>query len=43
MPEAIEITGGDYEHTLGLARICDGIDIRYATAPLRDVFFRMLT
>jgi 4,5-dihydroxyphthalate decarboxylase len=43
VPEAIEITGGDYEHTLGLARICDGIDIRYATAPLRDVFFRMLT
>ncbi len=43
MPDAIELTGGDYEHTLGLAGIRDGIDIRYATAPLRDVFLRMLT
>ncbi len=43
MPEAIELTGGDYEHTLGLAGIRDGIDIRYKTAPLRDVFLRMLT
>ena len=43
MPEAIELTGGDYEHTLGLAGIRDGIDIRYMTAPLRDVFLRMLT
>lgn len=43
MPEAIELTGGDYEHTLGLAGIRDGIDIRYTTAPLRDVFLRMLT
>ena len=43
MPEAIEVTGGDYEHTLGLAGIRDGIDIRYATAPLREVFVRMLT
>jgi 4,5-dihydroxyphthalate decarboxylase len=43
VPEAIELTGGDYEHTLGLAGIHDGIDIRYTTAPLRDVFLRMLT
>jgi 4,5-dihydroxyphthalate decarboxylase len=43
VPEAIELTGGDYEHTLGLAGIRDGIDIRYTTAPLRDVFLRMLT
>lgn len=43
MPEAIELTGGDYEHTLGLAGIRDGIDIRYKTAPLRDVFLRMVT
>jgi len=43
VPEAIELTGGDYEHTLGLAGIRDGIDIRYMTAPLRDVFLRMLT
>jgi 4,5-dihydroxyphthalate decarboxylase len=43
VPEAIELTGGDYEHTLGLAGIRDGIDIRYKTAPLRDVFLRMVT
>ena len=43
MPEAIEVTGGDYEHTLDLAGIHDGIDIRYRTAPLRDVFLKMLT
>lgn len=43
MPEAIDVAGGDYEHTLGLAGIRDGIDIRYTTAPLRDVFLRMLT
>jgi 4,5-dihydroxyphthalate decarboxylase len=43
VPEVIEVTGGDYEHTLGLAGVRDGIDIRYATAPLRDVFLRMLT
>jgi len=43
VPETIEVTGGDYEHTLGLAGIRDGIEIRYATAPLRDVFLRMLT
>jgi 4,5-dihydroxyphthalate decarboxylase len=41
--EAIEVTGGDYEHTLGLAGIHDKIDIRYTTAPLREVFLRMLT
>lgn len=43
MAQAVEVTGGDYEHTLGLARIRDGIDIRYATAPLREVFLRMFT
>lgn len=42
MPGAIEVTGGDYEHTLGLARTRDGIDIRYTTAPLREVFVKML-
>jgi 4,5-dihydroxyphthalate decarboxylase len=40
--QAIEVTGGDYEHTLGLAGIRDGIDIRYTTAPLREVFVKML-
>jgi 4,5-dihydroxyphthalate decarboxylase len=43
VPEAIEVTGGDYEHTLGLAGIRDGIDIRYTTAPLHSVFLRMVT
>lgn len=43
MPAAIEVTGGDYEHTLELACNQDGIDIRYATAPLREVFIKMLT
>jgi len=43
MAEAIEVTGGDYEHTLGVAGVHDGIDIRYVTAALRDVFLRMLT
>ena len=42
MPGAIEVTGGDYEHTLGLAGIRDGIDIRYTPAPLREVFVKML-
>ena len=42
MAQAIEVTGGDYEHTLGLAGIRDGIDIRYTTAPLREVFVKML-
>lgn len=42
MPGAIEVTGGDYEHTLGLAGIRDGIDIRYRTALLREVFVKML-
>ena len=42
MPRAIEVTGGDYEHTLGLAGIRDGIDIRYTTALLREVFIKML-
>ena len=42
MPSAIEVTGGDYEHTLGLAGIWDGIDIRYTTALLREVFIKML-
>ena len=42
MPRAIEVTGGDYEHTLGLAGIRDGIDIRYTTALLREVFVKML-
>jgi 4,5-dihydroxyphthalate decarboxylase len=39
----VEITGGDYEHTLGLAGVRDDIDIRYATAPLREVFVNMLS
>jgi 4,5-dihydroxyphthalate decarboxylase len=43
VPDTVEVTGGDYEHTLGLAGIRNGIDIRYTTAPLRDVFVRMLT
>jgi hypothetical protein len=43
VPETIEVTGGDYEHTLGLAGVRDGIDIRYTTAPLHDVFLRMVT
>jgi 4,5-dihydroxyphthalate decarboxylase len=43
VPETVEVTGGDYEHTLGLAGLRDGIDIRYRTAPMRDVFLRMLT
>lgn len=43
MSEAIEVTGGDYEHTLCLAGVRDGIDLRYTTAPLRDVFLKMLT
>jgi hypothetical protein len=34
MAEAIEVTGGDYEHTLGVAGVHDGIDIRYVTAAL---------
>lgn len=42
MPEAIEVIGGDYEHTLGLGGIRDGIDIRYTTALLREVFGKML-
>jgi 4,5-dihydroxyphthalate decarboxylase len=42
VPRAIEVTGGDYEHTLGLAGIRDGIDIRYKTALLREVFVKML-
>lgn len=42
MPGVVEITGGDYEHTLGLAGVRDDIDIRYATAPLREVFVNML-
>lgn len=42
MPAAIEVTGGDYEHTLGLAGVQSGIDIRYTTAPLREVFVKML-
>ena len=42
MPETVEVTGGDYEHTLDLAGIRGGIDIRYTTAPLREVFVRML-
>ena len=43
MTDTVEVTGGDYEHTLALAGVRDGIDIRYTTAPLRDVFVRMLT
>jgi 4,5-dihydroxyphthalate decarboxylase len=43
VPEVIELIGGDYEHTLGLAGIRDGIDIRYTTAPLHNVFLRMVT
>jgi len=43
VPEAVEVTGGDYEHTLALAGVRHGIDIRYRTAPMRDVFLRMLT
>lgn len=42
MPDVVQVTGGDYEHTLGLAGTRRGIDIRYETAPLRDVFMRML-
>lgn len=42
MPETVEVTGGDYEHTLELAGIQGGVDIRYHTAPLREVFVRML-
>ncbi len=42
MPAAIEVIGGDYEHTLALSGIRDGIDIRYTTALLRDVFVKML-
>ncbi len=42
MSESIEVTGGDYEHTLGLAGVRDGIDIRYTTAPLREVFVKMI-
>lgn len=43
MPQAIEVIGGDYEHTLGLVGIHDGIDVRYTTAPLHGVFLRMVT
>jgi 4,5-dihydroxyphthalate decarboxylase len=42
VPAAIEVTGGDYEHTLALAGIWNDIDIRYTIAPLRDVFVKML-
>ncbi|HKS84941.1 MAG TPA: hypothetical protein VJR71_05655 [Pseudolabrys sp.] len=42
MYDSVEVTGGDYEHTLGLSGVRQGIDIRYVTAPLRDVFMKML-
>jgi 4,5-dihydroxyphthalate decarboxylase len=43
MPARVELIGGDYEHALGLAGVRHGVEISYTTAPLSDVFYRMLT
>ena len=42
MTATIEVTGGDYEHTLGVTGVRNGINIRYVTAPLNSVFIKML-
>ena len=39
----IELYGGDYEHTLELAGQSGGFDIRYNTAPVVEIFEKMLT
>jgi 4,5-dihydroxyphthalate decarboxylase len=37
-----EIYGGDYEHTLSVAGSYDGIDLRYRTMRVQDIFSGML-
>jgi 4,5-dihydroxyphthalate decarboxylase len=39
----IDLYGGDYEHTLELAGQSGGFDIRYNTAPVVEIFEKMLT
>src|SRR5262245_33480617 len=38
----IVISGGDYEHTLGIAGVYSGIRLTYETPPIREVFAGML-
>lgn len=42
MTDAVDVVGGDYEHTLGISGIRRNIEIRYSTATLAPVFFKML-
>ena len=42
MTDCANIVGGDYEHTLGVGGVWRNIEIRYRTATLAPVFFKML-
>src|SRR5581483_793016 len=39
---AVQLYGGDYEHTLDISGERSGIAINYNIAPVRDIFERML-
>lgn len=42
MTSGTDVVGGDYEHTLGVGSVRRNIEIRYRTATLGPVFFKML-
>src|SRR5215218_2640619 len=38
----IEVCGGDYEYTLSLAGVTDGVEVTYRTLPIMELFARMI-
>jgi 4,5-dihydroxyphthalate decarboxylase len=40
--KTVDVYGGDYEHTLGLSDVYEGIEIRYVVRPLLEIFEGML-
>jgi 4,5-dihydroxyphthalate decarboxylase len=46
MPDAIqtvELVGADYEHTMGLEGVIEGVDITYKAQPVTNIFGRMIS
>jgi len=38
----VQLIGGDYEHTMALSGVRDGIEINYVTGSIMDIFRRMI-
>jgi 4,5-dihydroxyphthalate decarboxylase len=43
MAEAIDLFGADYEHTLALNGAWNGVEIRYRTRPVEEIFMEMIS